>query len=298
MIVSMTGYGSASAQAQGLVCQVELRAVNNRFFKISIRLDEHLADCEVEIERLIRSKIARGSVTVKVTLRGEAIETVAPVNAAAAKLYLQQMLAIAESQPTAGRGQYTLDLPTLLTLPGVCMQPVESEELHETARNMVNKLVQQALDQLLQMRRREGESLAADLTKHLDRIGSGLEQIKLQAPQVVAQYHQRLRARVQQLVSDAKLSLNDADLLREVALFGDRADISEELARLQGHLDQFTETCRDEAEAGRKLEFIAQEMLREANTIGSKASDSAIARCTVDIKSAIDRIKEQVQNVE
>jgi uncharacterized protein (TIGR00255 family) len=119
---------------------------------------------------------------------------------------------------------------------------------------------------------------------------------------VVRNYHEKLKARVNQMVSDAKLSLSDADLLKEVALFADRADISEEISRLGGHLDQFNAVCQAATPAaggdGRKLDFIAQEMLREANTIASKANDSTIARLTVDIKSAIDRIKEQVQNVE
>ncbi len=115
---------------------------------------------------------------------------------------------------------------------------------------------------------------------------------------VVRAYHEKLKARVNQMVSDAKLSLSDSDLLKEVALFADRADISEEIARLGGHLDQFVAVCEKEDQAGRKLDFISQEMLREANTIASKANDSTIARLTVDIKSSIDRIKEQVQNVE
>src|SRR6185436_1905349 len=140
-----------------------------------------------------------------------------------------------------------------------------------------------------------------DLQRHLDVIKSALKEIAALAPQVARTYHERLRARVNQMVSDARLSLSDQDLLKEVALFADRADISEEVTRLSGHVDQFIATCqRDQAPSaaasagdGRKLDFITQEMLREANTIASKANDSAIARLTVDIKSSIDRIKEQ-----
>src|SRR4029077_15960760 len=137
-----------------------------------------------------------------------------------------------------------------------------------------------------------------DLQRHVEIIRSALAKIAQHAPQVVRTYHDRLRARVNQMVSDAKLSLSDHDLLKEVALFADRADISEEITRLGGHLDQFVSVCQrpDTGGAssggdGRKLDFIAQEMLREANTIASKANDATIARLTVDIKSSIDRIK-------
>jgi uncharacterized protein (TIGR00255 family) len=148
------------------------------------------------------------------------------------------------------------------------------------------------------MRKREGAALWADLQKHLEVIRTSLEKIAGMAPQVVRAYHEKLKTRVNQMVSEAKLSLSDQDLLKEVALFADRADISEEISRLGGHLEQFVNVCEREDQAGRKLDFISQEMLREANTIASKANDAAIARLTVDIKSAIDRIKEQVQNVE
>ena len=186
-------------------------------------------------------------------------------------------------------------------------------------QDFVLKLVRAAIAKLNEMRRREGAALWADLHRHLDIIRFSLAKIAQFAPAVVRTYHERLRARVNQMVSDAKLSLSDHDLLKEVALFADRADISEEIARLGGHpSDQFIAVCqKDDANGtgkgegggggasggavggdGRKLDFIAQEMLREANTIASKANDSAIARLTVDIKSAIDRIKEQVQNAE
>jgi uncharacterized protein (TIGR00255 family) len=171
-----------------------------------------------------------------------------------------------------------------------------------THRELVLRLVRESIVKLNQMRQHEGAALWTDLKKHLEVIRVSLAKINEMAPLVVKTYHERLRARVNQMVSDAKLSLSDHDLLKEVALFADRADISEEISRLSGHLEQFIRVWeKDEPElagAGRKLDFIAQEMLREANTIASKANDSTIARLTVDIKSAIDRIKEQVQNVE
>ena len=207
-----------------------------------------------------------------------------------------------------------VDLTGLLSLPGVVEAGEDSAEYLRTHEELVVRLVRVAIAKLNEMRQREGAALWADLKRHVEIIRCALSKIAEHAPQVVRTYHARLRSRVNQMVSDAKLSLSDQDLLKEVALFADRADISEEITRLGGHLDQFIAVCkREEAGGGgvagggsggaaggdgRKLDFIAQEMLREANTIASKANDSTIARLTVDIKSAIDRIKEQVQNAE
>jgi uncharacterized protein (TIGR00255 family) len=138
----------------------------------------------------------------------------------------------------------------------------------------------------------------ADLMKHNKTIADNLAEIQKRAPFVIEDYHKRLSTRVNQLLSKAELQVNQADLLKEVAVFAERADISEEIQRLTAHLDSFAESCRESEHAGRKLDFITQEMLREANTIASKGNDAQIARHIVEIKGAIDRLKEQVQNVE
>ena len=148
------------------------------------------------------------------------------------------------------------------------------------------------------MRSREGEHLFADLMKHLKAIASNLSEIARRAPFVIDEYHKRLAQRVNVLIGKAELQVNESDLLKEVAVFAERADISEEIQRLTSHLESFEQSCRSGEHAGRKLDFITQEMLREANTIASKANDAQIARHIVEIKGAIDRLKEQVQNVE
>jgi uncharacterized protein (TIGR00255 family) len=219
-------------------------------------------------------------------------------------MYIKQIADLKFKLGSAG-AETSIELTNLLMLPGVVDAGEDSTEYLATHKDLVLKLVAEAVARLTEMRKREGAALWADLKKHLDMIRAALTKIAALAPGVAKGYHEKLKARVSQLVGDAKLSLSDQDLLKEVALFADRADISEEIARLTGHLDQFADVCTKSAAetaagggAGRKLDFISQEMLREANTIASKANDANIAKLTVEIKSSIDRVKEQVQNVE
>jgi uncharacterized protein (TIGR00255 family) len=190
-----------------------------------------------------------------------------------------------------------IDLASLLLLPGV-MEPPSLEDIVENTREDLFGLIHQAVDGLIEMRQAEGQSLAEDLLGHCEVIREHLAAIEERAPQVVIDYHQRLTERVEELTRQAKLNLDEDALSREVALFAERSDIAEEIHRLNGHLEQFRQATDLDEPAGRKMDFIAQEMLREANTIGSKANDADISRRVVEIKSAVDRIKEQVQNAE
>ncbi len=299
MIQSMTGYGKAVFEQADISCLVEIRSVNNRFLKTTIHLPDHMQDTEVELERRIREKLSRGSVVVNVALASAESAAAVPVNMAVADDYLRALLEMARrhsGHPQAGLSG--INLADVLTLPGVCVVPAPTHDASIRQAELVLRLFDDAMSQMLQMRDHEGAALWKDLQHHLQDIREALDQINAQTPAVARQYHDRLRARVLQLVGDAKLSLSDADLLREVALFAERADISEEINRLGGHLDHFVHHAGKESQVGRTLEFIAQEMLRETNTIGSKCGDGQIARLTVRIKAAIDRIKEQIQNVE
>jgi uncharacterized protein (TIGR00255 family) len=300
MLISMTGFGSASAEDHGIACAVEVRSVNNRFYKAVIKLPDKLAAMEMEIDRVLREALVRGSIVLTVAVKDRNPTSSVTINDAVLKTYLEKIQTLLGS---GGTGAVQLDVANLMALPGVVEPGDDSIEYLHTHEQLVMRLIKEAVGKLNDMRKREGAALWTDLQKHVEIIRTSLAKIAEHAPQVVKTYHERLRARVNQLVSDAKLSLSDHDLLKEVALFADRADISEEIARLGGHVDQFISVCQKSdgnagAGDGRKLDFIAQEMLREANTIASKANDTTIARLTVDIKSAIDRIKEQVQNAE
>ena len=293
MIVSMTGFGDAAAESGSTHYAVEIRSLNNRFFKPVIKLPENVSGLEPELESMLREKLGRGSVTYILKMRSDTAEAAYHLNTAALKNYLEQL------QQVKGLDRLvTNDLASLVQLPGVCQEP--RDESDEISRHgpMIRELTAKAIEKLDVMRHREGNGLFEELMRHVRLIGSSLEAIAKLAPSVVEDYHRRLSQRVSLLLSKAELQVSQVDLIKEVAVFAERADIAEEIQRLGSHLGAFEQACREGDHAGRKLDFITQEMLREANTIGSKANDAQIARHIVEIKGAIDRLKEQVQNVE
>jgi uncharacterized protein (TIGR00255 family) len=299
----MTGFGDASEQAAGAHYVAEVRSLNNRYFKATIRLPEIISGLEAELESLLRRRLNRGSITLIVKMRAAEGSTTHRINDAALLDYLDHLETIHEKiGGDKGRGgdqAVHIDLTALLALPGVLV-PEDEAAVLERARPVVLRLAEQACDKLALMRSREGEAIAEDLKRHRSFILERLAIVQSRAPQVVEEYHQRLRTRIDHLLARAELKIDEKDLIREVAIFAERADIAEEVTRLSGHLEEVERivAARDGEPAGRTLDFLAQELLREANTIGSKSNDAAIARAVVEVKGAIDRIKEQVQNVE
>lgn len=293
MIVSMTGFGDAATELNGTHYAVEVRSLNNRFFKAVIKLPDAISGLEPEVETLLREKLGRGSVTCVIKLRVEGAEAAYIINQAALQSYMQQLHKVS----TLGEA-VRIDMASLLTLPGVCQEPDEDIDHHAKHGDAVRGLIGQAVEKLLGMRQREGQALYTDLQKHLAVIAAALAEIEKRAPSVIDEYHRRLTARVNDLMSRAQLQVSQTDLCKEVAVYAERSDIGEEIQRLRHHLKAFEAACRTTEHAGRKLDFLTQEMLREANTIGSKANDAPIAGHVVDIKGSIDRMKEQVQNVE
>jgi len=293
MIVSMTGFGDATAERNGTHYSVEVRSLNNRYFKPVIKLPDNVSGLEPELETMLREKLGRGSVTYILKMRMESAEAAYLINTKALEAYLRQLREVKGLD-----GDLKIDLGSLLSLPGVCQEP--RDESDEIARHgdTIREVSARAIAKLHGMRQREGQLLFDDLLRHVNVIAKSLAEIQTRAPSVIDDYHKRLLQRVNQLMSKAELRVNEGDLLREVAVFAERADISEEIQRLTSHLQAFESACRDGEHPGRKLDFITQEMLREANTIASKGNDALIARNIVEIKGAIDRLKEQVQNVE
>jgi uncharacterized protein (TIGR00255 family) len=293
MIVSMTGFGDAAAERGGTHYSVEIRSLNNRFFKPVIKLPDHVSGLEPELETMLREQLGRGSITYILKMRTDSAEAAYHINTQALTAYLQQLQAVKGLDKLI-----TIDLAALVQLPGVCQEP--RDDTDELARHgdTVRELSATAIKKLIAFREREGRSLFTELMKHVNVIAASLAEIQKRAPFVIDDYHKRLQLRVNLLLSKAELQVNQADLLKEVAVFAERADIAEEIQRLTHHLEAFEHACRGDEHAGRKLDFITQEMLREANTIASKANDATIARHIVEIKGAIDRLKEQVQNVE
>ncbi len=293
MIVSMTGFGDAASEQNGTHYAVEIRSLNNRFFKPVIKLPDNLCGMEPELESMLREKLGRGSITYILKMRTDSAEAAYHINIEALKSYLEQL------QQVKGLDRFVqIDLAGLVQLPGVCQEPRDESDEIDKHGSIVRDLTEKGIARLDTMRRREGEKLFTELMRHINVIASSLAEIQKRAPLVVDDYHRRLSQRVNQLLAKAELQVNQADLVKEVAVFAERADICEEIQRLTSHLDAFEQSCREGEHGGRKLDFIAQEMLREANTIASKANDADIARHCVEIKGAIDRLKEQVQNVE
>ncbi|MFW6065945.1 MAG: YicC/YloC family endoribonuclease [Planctomycetota bacterium] len=290
---SMTGYGSAAGVSERVEYSVEVRSVNNRYFKPSIRLPDVWSRAEADIEKLLRSRVRRGAVSVSVQMKVHDAEAAWDVNVPALNRYIEQLRPLeVEANP-----MLHLDIASMMQLPGVC-EPPDSDKIIESSGDELFALINEAMDALLEMRRREGESIQQDLLENCKLIERHLETVRQRSPVVVEEYRRRLSERIRELTETSDPSVTEQMLSREVAVFADRCDIAEEVSRLGAHVEQFRKALGESEPSGRKLDFIAQEMLREANTIASKSGDMEISRAVVEIKTGVDRIKEQVQNVE
>jgi len=288
---SMTGHGRAQQTLDCLCIEAEVRSVNNRFLKVTYKLNESLAFLENHIEGLVREKIRRGSVHVSLRLSGAANLNAHKVSVASLKSYIDQA-----RQATEYADLIKIDLGTALQLPGVLI-PNEGPE-PEKVTSLALSTVGQALEHLNRMRKVEGDQMAKELIDAIADVRELTEQIETRAPSVLVDYRKRLEARVKSALSDLLPSVGEIDVLREVVQFSDRSDIREEIVRLKSHLDQFLDTIRQRDSQGRRLDFLTQEIARETNTIGAKANDSTIAHQVVSIKTIVEQIRELVQNVE
>jgi uncharacterized protein (TIGR00255 family) len=292
----MTGYGESRTQTDAVGVSVEVRAVNNRHLKLTIRGTDPYPLYETELEKVVRRHVRRGTLHVGIRVERQGRSAAPELNVATLAAYLQQIRAACLE---AGTPEYAGPLMSgALALPGVAPESRTGAAPPEDEWPVVEQTLDAALAKLSQMRRDEGKALAAELLGHHRGIAEQLEAIRALLPAVVTDYRHRLLERVRQAVADAGVVLSAESIIREVALFADRTDVSEEVARLTSHLDQFAELVRKGDEAGRKLEFVIQEMGRETNTIGSKAGDVAISRHVFEIKAALEKLREQVQNVE
>ena len=291
MLRSMTGFGSASSNEDGITLHVEVRTVNNKFFKTNIRLPEVFQGLESEIESRISSYLIRGSIVVTVKYANSSAESAATINVDAIKEYITQLREVDSDT--------TIDVARLLSLPGALIQDM-GDSLTEKVKPRLMLLLEEACDGVVFMRIAEGKTLKTDLDDQNAKISKALAYIKKRAPEIIADYETRLKKRMESLLAEIGKTIATEDIIKEVAVFAEKTDIAEEIKRLEGHLKQFNELT-DGLEGdpiGRTLDFLTQEMLREANTIASKCLDGETSRRIVEIKGAIDRIKEQVQNAE
>lgn len=288
---SMTGYGKVQLNEDGREMTLEMKSVNHRFLDVSVRLPRALSFAEDTIRRTIAARLGRGHVDVFVNyqnLRQDAREV--RVDAALAAAYRRAVDTVAQATGTendCGASFYA-------TLPDVMTLEVAQED-QESVLKLCRDAANAALDQLIAMREREGETLHRDLTLHLSLLEEQAAQIAARAPEVPRLYRERLENRLR------GMNVNEVDeqrLAQEVALMADHCAIDEELSRLSSHFGQVRQTLGQTGETGRRLDFLTQEMNREVNTIGSKASDAVITNCVVAAKSEIEKLREQVQNVE
>ncbi len=290
----MTGFGEAHCQQDGLAVTVEIRTINNRFFKLTVRTSEGYASLEPLVETALRGAVHRGTIQVNVRVDRKRSPEDYKINVEVLDRYRRQLESLRKDWNVDG----SLPLEALLPLPGV-VDDASGAAVDATADwPFIERAVQLALENLSRMRKEEGRNMATDLAANCRTAIASLAQIERRTPLVVEEYRSRLFERLKKTLAELQVSLDPADLIKEVALFADRSDISEEIVRLRSHLEQFQTTMELPDSSGRKLDFLTQEMFREANTIGSKANDVEIARHVIEIKTGIERIREMIQNIE
>ncbi len=293
MIRSMTGFGWAEGEHHGARVTAELRTVNHRHLDVSVRLPRFLSTLEVNVRRSIQGSLSRGKVSAAITWDGDADSAAGDVriDLQAAARYIELLRALQKEFDLPG----TIDVHAIASRPEVFTHD-RAGVSEEEAWGALEPLLQRALHDLDTMRAREGHALAHDLGERLCVLDGSVEAIARRAPHRVVTARDLLRARVQELLGD--ITVDDARVAMEIAMLADRLDVTEECVRLRTHIVQFRELLATPESTGRKLTFLLQEMGREANTIGSKANDVEIVSNVLTIKEELERIREQVANVE
>jgi uncharacterized protein (TIGR00255 family) len=290
----MTGYGEARYQSDALHVAVELRGLNNRYLKLSIRAPEPYNLLEPEVEKVVRRTVRRGTVQVQLRVRRQYRPQDYRLNLVAVQSYLDQLRGLQKELGLSAE----LPLAQVLALPGVVAEP-DADELGPGADwEVIEKVLEEALARFQAMRQEEGRAMGQELLQLRDQIGRELETIRARAAGVVTAYRDKLHERVRNLLAELDVEIDRSELIKEVSIFAERSDIAEEIVRLASHLGQFQDILKEPESPGRKLEFLTQEMFREANTIGSKANDVTIAKHVVEIKGAIEKVRELIQNIE
>ena len=290
----MTGYGRARGENHAAAIGVEVRCVNGRFFRMFAKLPPFLTCFEARLEKLVRASVRRGNIDLYLRYEPIARGGAASFDLSAVQYYREQLEQLRRQLGLSGE----ISIELLANLPGSLRNDDLSEEETEQLWPLVERVTTEALERVDEMRVVEGKALAEDLMARCERIRELLGAIRARVPAALEGYCERLHQRINSLLARAGVEITASDLAREVALFTERSDISEELARLDSHLEQFHKTVAEAADAGRRLEFLAQEIHREANTMGGKANDAELSKLIIEIKAEVDKIKEQVPNVE
>jgi len=290
MILSMTGYGRGIAVKNKMTVEVELKSVNSRFLEIYLKLPFILSDREYELREILKKKVKRGKLNGVIQLKREGSDEASRVN----EKKLKDYLVLIEKVKKIAKIKEELKLEHILNNSDIISSP--DSELTETEFNLVKNAFGTAIDELIKMKKNEGDELSKDLAKRINSIEKKVVLIEKEFKKSVTDYHQKLKERIENLIQNS--NTDDKRLELELALIADKADITEECVRLKSHLKFFLEGLMKEKEPGRKLNFLCQELNREANTISSKSISTSITHNAVLIKEQIEKIREQIQNIE
>ncbi len=294
MATSMTGYGRSVQTADGYTFTVEIKAVNHRYKEIIFRMPKELLFHEEHLKKLVSERVKRGRVEIYITMEKSAsVEETVAINYNVLNAYLHAMETIRREYPAV---QGSVTVADIMKLPDVFMRDQRQLAIEESVQ-MLEAAVEEALQELVNFRATEGEQLAKDCRIRLQSVQESLQSIEELADEVVVEYREKLAKRLEDILSETAF-LDAGRLTAEVAIYADRASIAEELTRMQSHVQQFYMFLESQEPIGRKLDFLVQEMNREINTIGSKSSSIVISKYVVELKSELEKIREQVQNIE
>ena len=289
----MTGFGRAECQDGDYSYKAEIRSVNNRFIEINTRLPKAFLDLELPLKKLVKSHCARGSNNVTITLanaNGNPGDWEIKPNLPLASQYVEALKEIQTSLGLEGK----VNIDSIIGLRDIIK--VEPVTIDPAKESLLLNIAESALASLQKMREEEGKYLQNDLSERIDTIEKHAEQIKTRQPEIIQEYKARLKEKIK-LLNDG-IEIDESRLAQETAILADRCDITEEITRFVSHLKQFRKLFKSTEPMGRKLEFITQEINREVNTMGSKSSDIQVANLVIEIKSALEKIREQLQNIE
>jgi uncharacterized protein (TIGR00255 family) len=291
---SMTGFGRGAASGDGFSVAVEIKTVNNRYLDVHLRVGQELSSLEVDIRRRISARLSRGRVDISINFDRTGTTATYEINQSFIAGYIDALRDIQRQFNLAG----DIDVNAIARLPGALS--TARDDLTEDKVNGIERAIDTALDDLEQMRTSEGASLASEMRARLANIEATVPIIEAAAAGLVETYRQRLQKRITELVARGgqMVELDSGRLAQEVAYLADRSDITEELARLKSHVEQFQVAIASEGEVGKRLDFLLQELNREANTVLSKSTDISIKDAALAIKAEVEKLREQVQNVE
>lgn len=293
MVESMTGFGRGDSRQDGISADVEIRSVNNRFCDVSVRLPRFMGDFEYEVQQIVKREVGRGKINVHIRIEQQSqTSPILHVDTELVATYRELLNQLRE----AAEIKEDVKLEHVLTFSDVFARPDEDDDESSRAWAVAKTALAAALKAFKTMRRREGTALAADLESRLDMMTSTLAEVAERAPSRVIEAADKLRARIASLIEDPQI--DETRLATEIAMLADRLDITEECVRLDAHISAFRDALHESESTGRKLNFLTQEIHREVNTIGSKANDFAITQQSVQLKEELEKIREQVQNIQ